>query len=173
MELLRGRCGRSSLSDCVWKNEIARRAACGGRVWYLWVNDLAPRDTYLPISMMFSTGQTIPYLPRRGEHHPNPSAHNPVTIGLVRYELNTFYLKSNPGSRSSEVRKMHRSWGPLWRVSRRAPLRAPRWAAWRMSRWRPPQRPHQNLVVALLLSQNLVVARARAGTFYGVIVDCK
>ena len=131
-----------------------------------------PRDTYLPISMMFSTGQTIPYLPRRGEHHPNPSAHNPVTI-LVRYELNTFYLKSNPGSRSSEVRKMHRSWGPLWRVSRRAPLRAPRWAAWRMSRRRPPQRPHQILVVALLLSQNLVVARARAGTFYGVIVDCK
>ena len=49
---------------------------------------------------MFSTGQTIPYLPRRGEHHPNPSA--PVNI-LVRYELNMFYLKSNPGSRSSEV----------------------------------------------------------------------
>ncbi len=38
-------------------------AACGGRVWYLWVNDLAPRDTYLPIGMMFSTGQTIPTYP--------------------------------------------------------------------------------------------------------------
>ena len=84
-------------------------AACGGRVWYLWFNDLAPSDTYLPISMMFSTGQTIPYLPRRGEHHPNPSAHNPVTT-TVRTEHVLFEKQSRQVKRSSQ---MHRGWGPL------------------------------------------------------------
>ena len=69
-------------------------AACGSRVWYLWVNDLAPRDTYLPISMVFSTGQTIPYLPRRGEHHPNSNAHSPGTIYTVRTEHVLFEKQS-------------------------------------------------------------------------------
>ena len=59
--------------------------------------------------MMFSTGQTIPYLPRRGEHRPNPNAHNPVTT-TVRTEHVLFEKQSRQVKRSSQ---MHRGWGPL------------------------------------------------------------
>ena len=53
---------------------------------------------------MFSTGQTIPYLPRRGEHHPNPSAHNPVTILAYTSTVRTEHVLFEKQSRQQVKR---------------------------------------------------------------------